>query len=365
MTGLRLLRELGYPLTNMVVLPAIAMFLLLAIVTFSLLVMLPSASGMLRVFLVVFLGIMLLPALIRYLLMLLEARAYGRTPPVASLELFSFVANFWTVAPLVIVAMSIWGGYWLDRNVAPLAAQAFGVLLLAVTPASLAVLAITQSAAQALNPATVWRMIRAVGWRYSVVPAVVALLLSVASILARAGAPDLALMAFVLYGVFLAFTLTGAVLHASGVKIYLSVEGAAGAVTAEEDTDPRTRARRQVLSHAYGFFSRDNRAGAMAHVRSVLRDETDVDTAYNWYFNEMLKWESKDAALMLAQERLTELLRDERGVEAVKLISRCLLENPRFRPLPGDLDAALQVAARLDRDDLVRILKSTPELSPE
>ena len=116
-----------------------------------------------------------------------------------------------------------------------------------------------------------------------------------------------------------------------------------------------------VLNHAYGFFSRDNRAGALAHIRSALRDETDVDAAYYWYFSEMLRWESKDAALMLAQERLTELLRGERGVEAVKLISRCLLENPRFRPLPGDLDSALQVAARLDRDDLVRTLESTLE----
>jgi len=361
MTARLLFRELGYPLTNAVVLSAIVTFSLLVIVTVWLLAMLSRASGMLGVLLGVFLGIMLLPALFRYLLMLLEARAYGRTPPVASLELFSFVENFWTLAPLVIIALSIWGGYWLDRNVSPWVAQAFSVLLLAITPASLAVLAITQSAAQALNPAAVSRMFRVLGWSYSVVPALVAVVFFLASRLADAGAPTLVRTAIVLYGAVLAFTLTGALLHANGVKISLSVEGVAEGVGDEEDKDPQTHARSQVLNHAYGFFSRDNRAGALAHIRSALRDETDADTAYYWYFTEMLKWESKDAALMLAQTRLTELLREERGVEAVKLISRCLLENPRFRPLPGDLDAALQVAARLDRDDLVRTLESTLE----
>ena len=163
MTARRLLRELGYPLSNTVV--------LLSIVTFSLLVTLARASGLVGIVL----GIILLPALFRYLLMLLEARAYGRTPPVASLELFSIVENFWTLAPLMIIALSIWGGYWLDQNVSPMAAQAFSVMLLAIAPASLAVLAITQSAAQALNPAAVARMLRVLGWSYSLVPAVVAL----------------------------------------------------------------------------------------------------------------------------------------------------------------------------------------------
>lgn len=349
MTGRRLLRELAYPASNTVV--------MLSIVTFSLLLTLANASGLFGIVL----GIILVPAMFRYLLMLLEARTYGRTPPVAGLELFSVVENFWTLAPLVILAVSIWGGYWLGQNVSPMAARAFSVVLLAIAPASLAVLAITQSAAQALNPVAVSRMLRALGRGYWIIPAAVAAVCVLALALSRAGAPAFVLTAVVLYGAVLSFTLTGALLHANGVKISLTVEGVAEGDGDDEDEDPRTRARRRVLNHAYGFFSRDNRAGALAHVRSALRDETDVDSAYYWYFSEMLKWESKDAALMLAQTRLTGLLAEERGVEAVKLISRCLLENPRFRPLPGDLDAALQMAARLDRDDLVRILKSTAE----
>ncbi len=111
-----------------------------------------------------------------------------------------------------------------------------------------------------------------------------------------------------------------------------------------------------MLTHAYGFISRDNRAGDMAHVRHALGAESFSDDAWRWYFAEMLKWESKEAALMLAQEYLAQLLHEQRDVEAVKLMSRCLLEDGRFRPSPDAREAARKVAEKLGRKDLIRNL---------
>ena len=345
MTRNQYFRELVYPLTDVVV--------LLSIVVFTLLSVLAQAAGLLGLWL----GIILAPAVFRYLLMLLEARAYGRVTPVASIELFGVIDNFWSLAPLVIFAILIWGSIYLAGQVSPVAAQAFAALVLAFAPASLAVLAITYSPVESFNPATLARMIRACGWRYGLAPFTVLMVLLVTSALASLGAPDLVNLALGYYALFLLFTFTGALLHASGVQFSLTVENAddAGLPLPEDDL---TLSRRRVMNHAYGFFSRDNRAGAMKHVEAAIENEPDIDAAYRWYFNEMLKWESHDAALLLAQSWLTRLLDEERDVEAVKLISRCLLENPRFRPLTDDHEAALELAMRMKRDDLARALEN-------
>lgn len=340
----RFFRELAWPFTDLIV--------LLALVTFSLLATLSEAAGLLGLWL----GIILLPALFRYLLMLLESKAYGRATPVANVELFSFVENFWSLAPLVMLALLIWGGIALDSYVSAGAAMGFAAAMLAVVPASLAVLAITKSPLQALNPGAVARMIAACGWHYLLAPVAVVLAYLVASILAYAGAPEFVILVARLYCLFLLFTFTGGLLHAAGVEFSLSVENA-GEAELPPRVDDGTRARSRVLNHAYGFFSRDNRAGALAHIQAAIQNDDDVDGACRWYFNEMLKWESKEAALMLGQSYLTRLLGEQRDVEAVKLISRCLIENPLFRPLANDLDAALAAAARLNRDDLMRALE--------
>src|SRR5690606_32147729 len=209
-----------------------------------------------------------------------------------------------------------------------------------------------------LNPRTVARMIAVGGWQYWLVPAAVGLALVIAGQLASAGAPGLLVTVSRFYCLFLLFTLTGGVLQANGVRFSLSFDGsAADDSELPPAMDDRTRQRTRVLTHAYGFFSRDNRAGALAHVESALRNDEDVDDGSQWYFDEMLKWESKDGALMLAQSWLARLLEERRDVEAVKLISRCLLENPRFRPLPKDQEAALEAAERLHRDDLAKALE--------
>ncbi len=91
------MRELLFPATDSVVLTAI--------VTFALLGLLAQHAGLLGLWL----GVILLPAVFRYLLMLLEARALGRPTPVAGIELFNIADNLWSLAPLVLVAVVVWG----------------------------------------------------------------------------------------------------------------------------------------------------------------------------------------------------------------------------------------------------------------
>lgn len=342
MTRSRVAQELLFPLTDTTVLIAILFFTLASVIV--------RKAGVLGLWL----GVLLLPALFKYLLMLLEARAHGARMPVASIESFNPADNFWTLAPLVLVCVAAWGGYFLYQ-VAPPAGELFAAALAATLPAVFAVLALTRSPRECLDPRVIGRMIVACGPAYALAPAAALFAVLLLDLLHFAGAPLLLQVAVSYYGLFLAFTLTGALLNDNDVQFAISIPEP---LAADEATGKarHVASRRQVLTHAYGFFSRDNRAGGLAHLREALQQEPDEDEAWRWYLAEMFKWESKDAALMLAQTRLKQLLEQSRDVEAVKLMSRCLLADARFRPLPDDRESALEVAERLDRDDLVRAM---------
>jgi hypothetical protein len=335
------LREVVYPLTDMTV--------LLAIVGFTIVALLARAAGLLGLLL----GLLLLPALYRYLLLLLEERAYGRSAPVAGIELFDIADNFWSLTPLIITAVAIWGTILLESQVSALLARLFGLGIVIVLPASLAVLAITRSPLESLNPAAWRRLMQACGRDYWLLVAVPLVTVSLTLLIPWPG--TLAGALFVSYQLFLLFTLTGAVVHANGVQLQLAIPDP---VEPGEDSvaDARERDRRVVLNHAYGFVSRGNLAGGLEHIESAIRDDPHPGDAWRWYIDRMLEWDSSDAALVLAQAWLGRLLAEQRDIEALKLMTRCLLENPAFRPLPADRETAMDLARRFDRDDLLKSL---------
>lgn len=340
-----ILKELARPATDLT--------LLLAILAFALLSTLAGKAGLLGLWL----AVLLLPALYRYLLLVLEACARGKAAPVAGIEVFNFAENFWSLAPLVIYAVAIWGAVLLG-DVSAAGATLFALALLAVLPASLAVLAVTHSPFQSLNPAAWWRLVRACGADYLLLAVVVLLVSGLTAAVVATGVGTFVMFALVYYQLFLLSSFTGAVLHRNGVQFDLEipdpVEPEADAVA-----EVRDRERTSVLNHAYGFVSRGNRAGGLAHIESAIRTEADRAVAYRWYFERMLEWESTDAALALAQAHLGWLLEEQRDVEALKLTTRCLLENAAFRPLPDDREALTEVAQRFRRDDLLRQLQGS------
>ena len=122
-----------------------------------------------------------------------------------------------------------------------------------------------------------------------------------------------------------------------------------------EDLDDE---RRKVANHAYGFISRGNREGGFAHIRQWIDKEAARDEAYQWFFLEMLKWESREPALFFAQDYLGQLLRWGMDNEALKLIARCLHENPRWKPALADRNDVTELASRLGRNDLIRLLSN-------
>ncbi len=114
--------------------------------------------------------------------------------------------------------------------------------------------------------------------------------------------------------------------------------------------------RQKVANHAYGFISRGNREGGFAHIREWLEKEIEPDEAWQWFFDEMLKWENKNPALFFAQEYLGQLLDWGHEQEAIKLVSRCLHENERWRPIEENRNHINELLIHYGRDDLQKQL---------
>ena len=237
-------------------------------------------SGLLGIVLMV----VLMPAYLRYLLYLLEAGANNRSAPVPvpDMAMFNPADNFWSLAPVVLIAIAIWAGILLVPIISLLGVMLIGVALMVVVPASMAVLAITHSPAESLNPAAILRMVRACGAAYFAVPIVLIAMSCVFAGLYMAGVPLFLIDLATSYQIVLLFTMTGAVLHTNKVAVLVDIPD-----PVEPTTDDLARdldhERQKVVNHAYGFISRDNREGGFAHIRQWLENEAVVEEAYQWF----------------------------------------------------------------------------------
>jgi len=128
--------------------------------------------------------------------------------------------------------------------------------------------------------------------------------------------------------------------------------------TQEEVAGDLEKAREKVASHAYGFISRGNREGGFAHIMDWIQKEPDVHEASAWFFKKLLQWESKDPALFYAQTYLAHLLHHDEDAKALKLISICLHENPRWKPGDNDRQSVLELVQKYRRDDLLKSLRN-------
>ena len=338
-------RELLYPLTDMAI--------VFAMIFFWLLFGLARNAGLLGIALL----FLTAPAYIRYLLYLLEARANGKSAPVPDITMFNPADNLWSLTPLILIAAAVWAGILLASKISLFGVMLIGAGALVIGPASVAVLAVTHSPAESLNPAAMVRMVRACGPAYFVVPGVLIAMSGLFFMLYLAGTPLFLIDFGTSYQIVLLFSMTGAMLQAKNVAMQVTIEDPVEP-TVDDIARDLDHERQKVANHAYGFISRGNREGGFAHIRQWLDRETAVEDAYQWFFHEMLKWETSDPALFFAQEYLGRLLGWQMDNESLKLIARCLHENARWRPLPENRDEAHELAVRHGRDDLIKLLRN-------
>ena len=337
-------RELLFPLTDLAV--------LMAIIVFGGLLWLAFAAGLLGLWL----AFIVVPATFRYAIYLLESRAHGEVTHVAGIEVFNIADNLWGLFPLLLLLAIA----WIEWQVLQTFGSTPALLLLAVIfffyPASMGVLAITRSPVASINPVAMLRLIHRCGPGYLYIPVLVSLVALGAFYLAIPHLPDFVGYFVAVFLFFFMFALTGAVIQASDVASDVAIDPPT-LPTAAEDADARIAERRKVSSHAYGFISRGNRDGGFRHIRDRIAGEADPDAAVSWFFNDMMAWENKQAALFFGQECFAHFLHHGLDAQALKVLSRCLHEDPSWRPRREDIEAATLLAERNGREDLLPALR--------
>ena len=342
MKPIDVLRAVAYPLTESAV--------LIPLVVFWLLVSLASLAGLLGLYLMV----VVVPAVFRYQMIVLEARARGRTPATPDIDFFRWFGSAWTLFPAPVVLFLVW--VTLETSERFGAGWAILPVLFASVffPASVAVLAITQSPLQSLNPVALYRLLKRCGHTFWMATA----FLVIASWFS-AEAEVLPSMLASLAQLFLSFSFFSLV--GSLIEPYRLIEDVdiptPREKSAEEVRFDLEKARTHDLNHAYGFISRDNRAGGFEHLFAQIAADPDPAGAWAWFFRRMLDWEERVHALFFAQHYVHDMLQHGEKVPAVKVMMRCRRVDERWKPLREDLPAAIDAAEASGNNDLAAVLK--------
>jgi len=337
------LRELSYP--------ARSLSTGFALITFYLLGQLIALAGLFGIWL----ATMVVPALFRYLILLAQARARGAEADPPGIEYFSLIGNGWTLFPIVPVAFFVWSYDFVVGIYGAGAAGIFSLLAVAIVPAMMCVLVITQAPLQSLNPIALKTLIRETGPSYGWAPLTL-LGLPLFFLLLGKVLPGWLHSLATLYLVFAFYAVTGAVIRDKKLMKEVYIEDPLEPDVEKQIADLQ-KERVFSLNHAYGLISRGNREGGLGHIYKWLENDPDPDMAWEWFFVRMLQWEQTRPALFYAQQYLSRQLERDDPIKACKLILRCHMEDETFRPLADDLPAAIEAAERCGNRELAMALK--------
>ena len=334
---------------NALIYPLRSSVTLVALVSFYLLLQLAIAAGIFGVWL----AVIIVPALFRYLVMLAEARAQNRDAEPPGIEYFSFAGNLWTLFP-VLPLVAFLALYLAAADIGAVPAVMVAGLIAALFPAMMAVLVITHSPAQSLNPVAWFHLTTRLGVAYLYAP--VMLVLIVILLMLLQSTPHWMQSLVELYAAFAFYSVVGTMLARDELLDEVAIPDVD--TTSEELQQARLFERRAtVLNHAYGFVSRGNSDGGLRHIFSWLESDPQPAAAWPWFFEQMLRWDTTDAALAFAQVWVGELLRNGLNIQAVKIMLRARLVNERFRPRPEDLPLAIDAAEKSGNEELLAALR--------
>ena len=342
MNPLKVIHAIVYPVT--------ASAVLIPLLVFWLFVSFARWGGLLGLFLL----FLVIPAVFRFQMIVLEARARGVEPATPDHEFFNWFGNSWTLFPAVIVVLVTWATYAASQGFGLAWGAAVVVLASALYPASLAVLAVTRSPLQSLNPVAIFRVLARCGATLWIASAflVAGCWLSYLS----QGLPEMLATLSQLLVTFAFFSLTGTLVEPYDLFAEVDIP-APLEKTADEISADTEKSRVAVLAHAYGFISRDNREGGFNHIFGEIEKDPNPGAAWAWYFELMLNWEQRQHAMFFAQHHIHDMLAHGEVIPALKAILRCRLVDPQFKPFAEDMSAAIEAAENSGNIELATVLK--------
>jgi hypothetical protein len=234
------------------------------------------------------------------------------------------------------------------------------LMVLAIFPASMAIMAMTRNVAAALNPVALTGLVRDLGSDYVKLLAVSVLL---GVLLVSTGMLAARSWFFGVFGDMLAVwtvlamcLVTGAALRARR-SIFDLVE-------ALDDAEVRETKRRhadwqKTLDIAYTSARSGLAAQAYRTIKELIAAEGESLEIYQWTFNGMLAWDEQQHAALLGERFARRLWDEGRKVEAIELAQRCRKLSPKFAPPAAFMAELVDYARSIGRHRLADELSAS------
>jgi len=286
------------------------------------------------------LGVALVSWFFKYCFVLLDFIITGATePPVLSSEMVNPVDEQRPVAQAVLIAGGVMLTLAVSRSVGPVAAWICGAVLVALLPASIAIMGLTSNIVRAAWPPDLWSVVRGIGQRdYTLLVSAVPALAAMFAILLQSGAPLWLLLAVGQVVLLLTFALVGSALHEHRLELGIEYRTLKERI-AERDQREHESERGRVLDHAYMKFRVGKPLEGWQEIQTWLDSQrAGLDPAdralseHHAVLGITSGWDDVRAADKVTND-LVELYfaRRETG-RALAVVEQRLASNPNYRP---------------------------------
>jgi hypothetical protein len=303
---------------------------LVLILSFALLLTLAVKAGLIGIPL----ALVTLSWYFKYGYVMLDTTMRGfEEPPVLSIEMVNPASEQRPMGQLLIILVFYGATRALEPVTGSVTVSLLRMAALALLPACIAVLGVSRSLIEAVNPSVLLKTIRVLGLRYLVVVAAVALPMAIAWFLFWRGTALHITVAFalIMFGGLATFSLIGGVLYekrdALGIDAWKSPERERE--RAERDTHKR---HERVIDELYGHWRGGARTEARQAAEQWLAARNYDFEEFDWLCERLLAWPDRRLAHRLAQDEIVRLLEAKRVSQALKVTRRHLAADADFRP---------------------------------
>jgi hypothetical protein len=281
------------------------------------------------------LAMLLVSWFFKYCYALLDAVVAGHHElPVLSVEMVNPVDE---QRPLIQAVMMVLEGlacWWVYRSIGPIASVALGALLLSTLPATVGLLAISDSWVHALSPLAIVRIMKGLGRKYLGALAVIlggAVLIEALQQLLD----SILVIIFFTMLVFMAmYCYIGGVLHEGRIDLQLATRTLNERITEREERH-HAEERAAVLDRTYALLRLKRRSDAWAHLEPWIHKhcpQSHPFTEYHALLVATCAWEDPVIGDKVANEYLEKLLASGETGLAVEAVEIRLTTNATFYP---------------------------------
>ena len=273
----------------------------------------------------------------KYCFVLLDTVVAGHDElPVLSVEMLNPVDEQRPLVQAVICSLGFIASWWIYHRYGPVAGLALGAVLLTALPATVGLLAISDSWLHALSPLAIARVMKGLGLTYVIVLAIV--LGGAVLIVTLAATLDSTLLILTLAQlVFMAmFCAIGGGIFERRIELQLATHTQEERLTERADRFHAAE-RAATLDRSYALLRLKRRSDAWAHLEPWIRKhcpDTHPFTEYHALQEATCTWDDPVIGDRVTNEYVAKLLANEETGMALDALQIRLASNPAFCPVP-------------------------------